>query len=226
MAIPCRNNDPSMKAILLLPLLLLTACTATPEAVKPLKNTSDALPRHPLVIINHGWHTGLALPADQIKHHLPMMSSGLPDAGWYEFGWGDAGYYRAEQKSLWLGARALFWPSPTVMHQVALTDHPDQSLHGTERLHHCLTDAELASLLTFLQQSYQQDADGRRLHLGSGRYGQSDFHQANGHYHLFNTCNNWTARGLQSSGMRLTAANRMTAGSLMRVARQQVSDCP
>lgn len=66
-----------------------------------------------------------------------------------------------------------------------------------------VTETELRSINTYLHQSFEYDANGRKIHLkgkGYGRY--DDFYRANGSYSCFKTCNTWVNAAFKESGMR------------------------
>jgi hypothetical protein len=54
--------------------------------------------------------------------------------------------------------------------------------------------------------------------LGSGLYGDSRFYPARETFHLFNTCNVWTARALRSAGLPVRDA--ITTEGLMAQVRR------
>ena len=51
--------------------------------------------------------------------------------------------------------------------------------------------------------------------MNPGIYGNSQFYKAKGDFHIFNTCNKWTAKGLESAGMKISTTFKLTAGSIM-----------
>ncbi len=64
------------------------------------------------------------------------------------------------------------------------------------------------------------DLDGSRAKAtGPGLYAASLFYPAVGRFHLFNTCNTWTARALAAAGFDVVDANSTKAEELMRQVR-------
>ena len=51
--------------------------------------------------------------------------------------------------------------------------------------------------------------------MNHGIYGDSQFYKAKGEFHIFNTCNKWTAKGLESAGMNISTTFKLTASSIM-----------
>ena len=73
-----------------------------------------------IYVVRRGWHTGIAVRArDWPEVHAPLLAD-LPPSEYVEFGWGDASYYPAEEKTLWMLLSAVFGPSPSVMEVTAL----------------------------------------------------------------------------------------------------------
>ena len=51
--------------------------------------------------------------------------------------------------------------------------------------------------------------------ISRGLYPDSRFYNALGEFHLFNTCNTWTARMLRAGGVALSPSGIVTADGLM-----------
>ena len=79
----------------------------------------------------------------------------------------------------------------------------------------CLEDSEFISLVDFISNSFYRDESGNILKLNNGIYGDSQFYKAKGDFHIFNTCNKWTAKGLESAGMKISTTFKLNADSIM-----------
>ena len=65
-----------------------------------------------------------------------------------------------------------------------------------------ISAAQYRELVAFLEGAFRRDAAGRVQQISGYAYGSHDaFFEAEGHYHLFNTCNSWAGRGLQRAGV-------------------------
>ncbi|HXH04724.1 MAG TPA: TIGR02117 family protein [Candidatus Competibacteraceae bacterium] len=181
-------------------------------------------PHVPMLVVSHGWHTGLVLPRAALRPHLPALSGAFEDASWLEIGWGDAGFYPAEKITLGLALGALFGQHGSVLHVVAVPDDPDAYFTYSERVHLEISSAGLAALARFIDASFARDAAGRSLPLGAGLYGDSRFYRSREDYHMFNTCNAWTARALRQAGLPVAPA--LTAGGLLREVRRLQARAP
>lgn len=208
---------------LLFALSSLAACSGQPRAVVP-HEQPHATRVNAAYVVDHGRHTGIALAAAKIEAALPDLNAPARPAAFYEFGWGDAGYYQAAETGVGLALHALFWPSEATMHVVPVPTTPDRYFTG-EVVEACLTQSQLDALVDFVAGSFRESADEGLIPSAPGRYRDSRFYEARGRYHLFNTSNHWTAKGLQSAGFDLSSRFKLTSTPVMRYIRQAASPC-
>ncbi|MFM8613524.1 MAG: DUF2459 domain-containing protein [Alphaproteobacteria bacterium] len=76
------------------------------------------------------------------------------------------------------------------------------------------TDA-LRRLLDFLRNSFDRAGAGRAVVTARGTYPFSLFYPATGRFHLFNTCNTWTAQALTAMGLGASLGGVNTAEDLV-----------
>lgn len=203
-------------------IILLSGCSTFPQAVKPVEDTSPA--QHDIYIVSHGWHTGIIVPAADINVVLPSLSTRFKQALWYEVGWGDKGFYQAKEITSKLTLQAMFWSSGAVMHVVAFSDKPRHYFATSDIQQLTLNSSQHLSLMRYIGRSFVRNETGNPIPLKKGIYGDSQFYAANGRYGILNTCNKWTAKGLQSAGMPIDPALKLTAGSVMRAVHKN-SEC-
>jgi uncharacterized protein (TIGR02117 family) len=118
-------------------------------------------------------------------------------------GWGNREFYVntptwAEFK-VTSACGALFWPSETVLHVEYLNDvAPGERMRPV-----LLTREQYARLAAFVNSSVGMSHEsGAACTATEISYGRRDrFYVASGRYHLFNTCNQWTGRGLKTAGV-------------------------
>lgn len=199
---------------LLAPFLLVAACSTQPLAVHH-HVSAQSTGANRAFVANHGWHTGFVIPAAALREAIPEFGRRFGESGYIEVGWGDRGFYQAPKITAGLAIRAIFWPTESVVHAVAVPTDPLEYFPNSKLVALTLGDAELASLVQFVSGSLGRDGNGEPVPLGDGLYGDSQFYQGVGEYHLMNTCNKWTAKGLESAGMDVSPAFRLTAGSVM-----------
>lgn len=200
-----------MKAKFLIILLLLPiACVSQPQKIEAMTAGGQAV-----YVISHGWHTGFILPAKAIQNALPKLKQRFPDTPYIEFGWGDKGFYQTNEITTGLTLRAMFWSAGSVIHAVAVPENIEDYFSHSEVEKLCLTDKAYASLIQFISDSFYRNSNGEIVELKNGIYGNSQFYQGAGTYHLLNTCNKWVANGLASAGMDIYPTFKLTAGSVM-----------
>jgi uncharacterized protein (TIGR02117 family) len=118
-------------------------------------------------------------------------------------GWGNREFYvntpTWKQFKLSSACGALFWPSETVLHVEYLNDvAPGEHMQPV-----LLTREQYGRLAAFVKSSVGESHEsGAACTATEISYGRRDrFYVAGGRYHLFNTCNQWTGRGLKTAGV-------------------------
>lgn len=199
-------------------ILMLSACSTEPLVIShPVESQKTGENR--VYVANHGWHTGFIIPAASIRQSVPELKRRFGGAEFIEIGWGDRGFYQAQEITVGLTMRAVFWPSESVIHAVAVPTDPVAFFPNSAIEELGLDDGELSRLVQFISDSLGRDGGGNIVPMGNGLYGDSQFYVGAGHYHLMNTCNKWTAKGLKSAGMDISPAFKLTAGSVMDAVR-------
>ncbi len=171
--------------------------------------------KNEVYVVNHGWHTGFVVLASEIQKEIPELKQRFGNAPYIEFGWGDKEFYQANEMTPDITLKAIFLPTESVLHAVAVSSEADKYFKHSEVHKFCLEDLELKSLVDFISNSFYRDESGSILKLNHGIYGDSQFYKAKGNFHIFNTCNKWTAKGLESTGMKISTTFKLTAGSIM-----------
>ena len=195
-------------------LIITTKCFAT-ELEKSAKNE--------VYVVNHGWHTGFVVHASKIQKEIPELKQRFGNAPYIEFGWGDNEFYQAEEITSGITLKAIFLPTDSVVHAVLVPLKVDRYFKNSEVEKFCLEDSKLESLIKFISSSFYRDVSGNILKLNHGIYGDSQFYKAKGDFHIFNTCNKWTAKGLESAGMKISTTFKLTAGSIMNILSREES---
>ncbi|MBL4901474.1 MAG: TIGR02117 family protein [Desulfocapsa sp.] len=204
-----------MKRVFLLFVFLLhSACQSKPYVVKETEeNTAEE--NVAIYVVSHGWHTGIVVPAGKIQSNLPQLWKRFGKTPYIEFGWGDKVFYQAEETTIFLTLRALFWPTESVIHAVAIAEKVDLLFPGSQVEKLCLSSSGYSSLIRFITNSFYKNEQSDIIQLQSGIYGNSQFYQGEGCFYLMNTCNNWTAKALKSAGMDMSPAFKLTSASVM-----------
>ena len=203
-----------MKNFILLIIIILAGCSAKPYIVSSAEEFEGS-GQNEVYVVSHGWHTGFVIPAPEIQGVMPELERRFGNTPYIEFGWGDKGFYQAKETTLGLTLRAIFWPTESVVHSVAVPQNVEEYFSNSEVAKVCLNDGELSALIGFISSSFYRDKSGNLLELQKGIYGDSKFYSGVGDFYLMNTCNRWTAKGLKSIGMDISPKLKLTAGSVM-----------
>lgn len=204
-------------------LLILTACSNKPDFIQH-KKENKPLRNNTVFVVGHGWHTGFVIPASKANIRLPFLKKRFKNTAYYEFGWGDKGFYQANEITTGLSIQALFWPTETVMHVVALKKDPLKYFKSSRIVKFKLSDSELFSLIHFIKNSFFHNKSGNVFSLTKGLYGNSQFYKGEGDYYLMNTCNKWTAKGLKSSGFNISTFFKFTESSIIDFLKENLSE--
>lgn len=155
-----------------------------------------------------GLHADIIVPIESelIDWRVYFRESDFPLYGnhWdhLALGWGERRFFleTPEWSDLTFSnaAGALLWPTASAM-RVQLRN--EKSLpEGCIRV--VLSEQAYTELANFLLSSFQMDQQGRWIHIAQSGYGGADtFYEADGQYHLLNTCNTWTGGALKSADL-------------------------
>ncbi len=202
---------PMMRLCGILLLALLANCAPKPSVLQDGPKTATAY------VYSNGWHTDIVLRRGDIPDHLIPEKERFETAVYLKFGWGDRGSYMATDPGVWLALKAALWPSAGVLHVVGFDNPPATEFSAAEIVTIPMTTAALKALTGYIDDSI--DRSEAPYTLGPGLYGDSIFYAATGRFHMFNTCNTWTARALATSGVAITVFGSWTAESVMRQLR-------
>jgi uncharacterized protein (TIGR02117 family) len=160
-------------------------------------------------LVARDWHTGFVMPAKEICKLLPELRQRFGDVAFLEFGWGDRCYYQRESSLI---------PSASTLQVVAITDSPQKFYRAEPIEALLLEDSGFEALVQFIANSFAINQQAGLIMQCYGRTGDSQFYQARGLYHLFNTCNTWSAIGLSKAGVKIKPRFIFTAESIMAAA--------
>ena len=202
-----------MKYIYIFFLLFVVGCSSKPYVIK--QTDISVTTSKEIYIVGHDWHTSFVIPAETIQALIPQLKERFGNTPYLEFGWGDKGFYQAKEITSGLSMRAIIWPTESVMHVVEVPQNPNIYFPKSEIEVLCLDNEQYALLISFIDQSFYKDSDGSVIELKNGIYGNSQFYKSVGDYYLMNTCNKWTAKGLESARLDISSTFKLTSDSVM-----------
>ncbi len=167
-----------------------------------------------LYVVNHGWHTGLVVRRGDIPDGLWPEQRHAPPGEYLEVGWGEREFYQTREPSLLQALSAALWPSPSVLHLVGFNGPVVAQFPHSEVIALPADTAAMARLAQYISDAYERDQAGGVIRMGHGLYGNSRFFAGGENFHLFRTCNVWTARALRLAGCPVGVG--ITANNVMK----------
>ena len=151
-------------------------------------------------VVQEGWHTGIIFEINDVDPQYWPEINYHQDKKYVDVGWGDEKFYQVPGFPVLIAARAVFWPTQSVMRVFAF-NIPMRSafLTGSRFLRIPLSGEQFAVLCSFISESYMTDENGNPQ--TSTAYGETQiFFLSTRKYHLFRTCNTWVAIAFRKAG--------------------------
>jgi len=176
---------------------------------------SDA--RIPIYLVSHGWHAGIVLERQHLSERAAVVQRDFANADFLEIGWGDSDFYQTPEPHIGHILKAGLLPSESVLHLVGFNGRVERYFPDSEIIELMFTPKQLKALSSYIVASFAEEGGGESL--GRGLYGDSQFYRSNERYHIFNTCNVWTARALKQAKLDIHPASAISVDDLMEQAR-------
>jgi uncharacterized protein (TIGR02117 family) len=177
-----------------------------------------------LYIRSNGVHTDICMPTSTAQKDW-LASINLEDyedqnhLEYIAIGWGDKGFFLdtptwAELKAS-TAVNAVFLPSPTAMHVEFLAEPQNSETIREVKI----SRKAYARLIRFVESTFIL-RNNRPILIPNHGYGLTDnFYEANGSYHLFNTCNVWTNDAMKSASIPTSIFSIFPDGNLMHLSK-------
>ena len=205
----------SVWLVLLLVVLCGSACVGPIE--KPgLAGTDE--PVVPIYIVNQGWHTDLVVPRAAIPEGIWPEAEQFADADYLVIGWGDRDFYQSPDVGFWMTLKAALWPTASVLHVTHFNGSVTTRYPTSEIIELKPSAGAFRNLCRHIHHSYRR-ASARAVPLTPDYYPTSRFYPAQGSFHLFRTCNAWTASALRAAGFPISPLSALFSSSLMSQVR-------
>lgn len=171
-----------------------------------------------VVVIDHGYHTGLSLPLGALRAASLTMEPDLaarlryltelyPHAEWLEVGWGDLDFYRGTPGvgdiDPVTALRAIFLPTPSAVQAVPGWGLPEAAFPWSGHAPLLLSEVGFARLARELALTLAPagQGGGAPAPLGAALYGGGVFLPALPAYHGLRTCNHWVSSLIRAAGV-------------------------
>ena len=160
-------------------------------------------------VLNNGFHSDIALPADQVLARGGVLAEAGRAAGdkrWLVYGWGDAGFYTQTGSSAARvvdGLRALLRPgNPSVIRVFGVNATPDKAFADPIAAPIVLSPAGFDALARHMETSFTLKGGAPVATPVMANIGA--FFQSREHFSIARLCNNWTADQLAAAGLPTT----------------------
>lgn len=194
---------PLLRLVVRLVFFLVAAMAVGSLVPQSCSNTQHCNRDITVYFVNHGYHTGIALPALHPLHTWQNEFAVARQGSFVEFGWGDRDFYTSGGFPLLVGIKALLLPTPSVVHITAYGNIDSSELRGAEFYPVQLCSEQYTALVQYVYAAFQRDSAGNAQYLMPGFYGnRSAFYSAVGSYYFFNNCNTWIGGALRAAGQQ------------------------
>ena len=162
------------------------------------------------------WHTGIIFSIEEVDPDIWPEIEMYQDRNNIDVGWGDEKFYQAEGNPFFLAARAMLWPTQSVMQIYAFNLPVESAYRGESRILRVpMSEEQFERLTRYVAESYIHDDEGNPI--TSTAYGETDhYFMSTRKYHLFRTCNTWVARAFKEAGFDVRSFMILNANQLYR----------
>ncbi len=170
----------------------------------PIQRVTDGEARAPTIyVIEHGWHTDIALPVDQLTGPSERLKQYFPDAKYLAIGFGDR-HYMMTQRTTFDDVLAAIFPGPSALLITGLSVRPSDIFAAGTVAGFYVPDTGMAKIDDLLWRSFERDRMDQPMPLGDGADPDSVFYASTGTYDIFHTCNTWSAEILRQGGLAVS----------------------
>jgi uncharacterized protein (TIGR02117 family) len=206
-----------LKAVILIHFVLIISGCLRP--VSELYPEDEEQRPHPVYILSHGWHVGIAIESHHIIDYIPDHER-LPITEFLKFGWGDNKYYPHQDPGFGLLLRAALLPTRSVLHVVGIDIPVENFFAGSDIIKVKVSDDGMNRLTEFIVGRFRLNDQNGITFVADGYHRNSAFFEATGRYFVPKTSNTWTARALRQTGAPITPFFAVTSGNVIYQSRQ------
>ena len=168
-----------------------------------------------IYVASDGWHSAIIFSRALLPSGAVPEAADFPKAAYLSFDWGDAAYFPAREPTFAMTLSAALVPTRAVIRLTGLRRHPKQAYPKSTVLELKVSHAGFRKLIAYLDGTFDRNQAARARSVEPGNDAFSLFYKATGKFHLFNTCNTWTARGLAAAGWPIQVFGIISGDDLM-----------
>lgn len=187
-------------------LLLLSHSLSTAQAVEDTIN---------IYLVKENWHTGLMIPVNEFTiEHIPIIKN-FNTYQFVDIGWGDEDFYQAPDFDLYLAAKAILVPSPSVIRIDGYIFPIERIIQWRDfAVQFKMTKEMFLNMAAFINSSFEYDSDNNVIGLNTESSNSTIFYKSIHKYHLLRTCNTWAAESFKAAGFDVDTFGLITAEQL------------
>lgn len=166
-----------------------------------------------IFVVNYGRHAGIIVKVEDINSSLWEVEPPFKEFEYIEVGWGDEDFYRSSDPSIWMTLKAGLLPTSSVVHVRTVCQYEIKKFSKDKIAKLAISDKGFENLSLFIENSFAKKND-KFIRVSKGLYPKSAFYLSSKTYHIFNTCNVWTAEALRSAELDITPFISITTDNL------------
>jgi len=190
---------------------MLSGCISLPAQPRVV----DASRRPSIYLVEHGWHTDIALPVDELVGATEPLKHDFPGARYLVFGFGDRRYFMT-QRTTFDDILAAMFPGPSALLVTALKESPAETYGAANVVAFDVPDAGIGKIDDYLGRNFERDAQDMPIPIGDGPTPGSIFYASTGTYDAFHTCNTWSAEILRQGDLSVSTNGVVFTDQVMR----------
>jgi uncharacterized protein (TIGR02117 family) len=198
--------------------IAVSACASASDRAA-LSRADRSPPAGVAYVVSRGWHTDIALPADEAGAAFPTIRQDFPGVRTLVFGFGERAYLLSRRRDFVEMVRALL-PGPSAVLVTALRTAPKEAFGSGNVVELALTREQLDRLTGFIKRTLATDGTGLPHPIAPGPYLGSQFYAAQPTYDALYTCNTWTAEALKHAGLPVSATGVLFASQVLDQVKQ------
>lgn len=217
---PARPDRSVARRATLALLLLVSGCAGGPASPCV---TGGAPTRDVVSIVDHGWHTDLAIPAGLLRGDMARFRTIFPGMTVLVVGFGKRTFMMApviDLGDLLVGP----FPGDGTLLVAGLTATPDRAYRDGTMVTLTLPPGGADRLSAFVWQSFRL-RQGEPARIGPGFFPGSVFYASRIGYSGLYTCNSWIEDALHAAGVGPDASGVVFAGQVIRPALRRSGAC-
>lgn len=208
--------------VLLLLSVMLGSCASRPDlAAIPVSDTPNTI-----YFIYRDWHTSVMIEGSRFLElsstvrNSAEMNAEVAPARYVRVGWGDGDYFTGKSTNVGTATKALLASGYSALQFIGYEGDPFEVIPQETRVPLQISDQALADLVRYIDESVALSADGTPTLLPNYVENSGVFLQSSKRYGLFNNCNTWSGKALQTAGLPIRSALHLSAQSVFSQARE------